>query len=180
MKSQLRQLLLATLLLVLFIPGLTMAQMKVGYMNPQKVLSALPERAKIQKELNDYLASKQQEYGKKAEDFRNEVAAYQKKSASMSSDENNKEKQRLSTLSQNLDKYRSNLQKDLDNKRSVLMSPLLDKINKAMKDVADQMNLDFVLNETTQQGQNILLFVSDTGKKKYDITQKVIDKLTKN
>ncbi len=180
MKSQLRRLFLAAGLLVLLVPGLTMAQVKVGYMNPQKVLNALPQRAKIQKELNDYMAQKQQDYGKKADSFRNEIAEYQKKSASMSSDENNKEKQRLSSLSQELQKYRTNLQQDLDNKRNELMSPLLAKINKAMKEVADQMNLDFVLNETTQQGESILMYVSNTGKQKYDITQKVIDKLTKN
>lgn len=180
MKSQLHRFLLLAGIMSLMIPALTFAQIKVGYMNPQKVLNAMPDRAKVQKELNDYLTSKQQDYQKKATDFQNEVAAFQKKAASMSADSSNKEKQRLSTLSQNLDKYRTNLQQDLANKRSELMSPLMAKIHKAMKSVADQMNLDFVLNETTAQGESILMYVSDTGKQKYDITQKVIDKLTKN
>ena len=180
MKSQMRRFLFLAGLLLVILPGYAMAQLKIGYMNPQKVMNALPERAMIQKELKDFLTQKQQDYQKKASDFQNEVAAYQKKSASMSSEESNKEKQRLSTLSQNLNKYRSTLQQDLSNKRSQLMAPLLDKINKAIKSVADSMNLDFVLNETTGQGESILMYVSNNGKQKYDITKKVIDKLTKN
>lgn len=169
---------LVTAALFLLLPIVTMAQLRVGYMNPQKVMNALPQKAQITKELSNYAAQKEKLFAKRTTALRNEIVAYQKKAASMSSEENNKEKARLDTLSQKLSQYKSELEQDISNKRSELLSPLMAKVNKAIKSVALQMHLDFVLNKATGQGDSILMYVSSEGKQKYDITQKVIDKLT--
>ncbi|HKJ34608.1 MAG TPA: OmpH family outer membrane protein [Balneolales bacterium] len=179
MSSIKNKIISAALCLMILFPVMSQAQnMRIGYMNPQKVLNALPEKAVIQKKLNAYLQQKQKDYSKKAADLQTQIQAYQKKKASMSKAENQKEQSRLNNLTQNLDKYRSSIQDDLQTKRSQLLSPVLDRINKAIKSVADSMNLDFVLNKETSQGETILMYVSQNGKQKFDITQKVIDKLT--
>lgn len=166
--------------LLLMLPIVSHAQdLRIGYMNPQKVLNALPEKAAIQKKLNNLLQQKQTEYSKRAASLQTQIQAYQKKKASMSKLENQKEQTRLNKLTQNLDQYRDSIKVDLQNKRSQLLNPVLDRINNAIKSVADSMNLDFVINKETGQGQSIIMYVSQDGKQKYDITQKVIDKLTK-
>jgi outer membrane protein len=169
---------LAAACLLFLLPGLSQAQLRIGYMSPQKVLNALPETSAIQKKLNTYLQQKQSDFSKKQADLQSQVEAYQKKKASLSKEEDQKEQQRLTSLNQGLDQYRQQISQDLQKKRSQLLGPVLDKVNGAIKDVADSMKLDFVFNKETDQGESILMYVSQTGEQKYDITQKVIDKLT--
>jgi outer membrane protein len=58
-----------------------------------------------------------------------------------------------------------------------LLRPLLAAIDTAISDVARELGLDYVLNELTTEGEMILLFVSQDGENRYNITNRVVQKL---
>lgn len=164
---------------ILFLmPATGMAQLRIGYMDPQKVLDALPEAGKVKQELQAYVAQKQQEYNTKYQDFQNRAISYQNRKASLNDAADKAAQDSLQSMSQELSTLQQGFKSDYQQKSNTLMSPILDSVNTAMSEVAKSMHLDFVLNASTADG-TIISYVSDKGKVDYDITQKVIDKLTK-
>lgn len=167
-------------ILLIMAPALVsaQAQLRVGYMSPQQVLDSLPEKAAVEKKLNDYLQQKQVDFQQKVKTYQQELSAYQSKKATLSQAEDQKEQAKLNQLSQQLDQYQQSARSDLQQRRQQLLGPILEDIQRAIKEVADDMKLDFVVNKETNDGSQILMYVSDSGKQNLDITQKVINKLT--
>lgn len=166
-------------ILLILAPGLVQAQqLRIGFMNPQEVLDSLPATAAVQKKLNNYLQQKQVEFQQKVKDYQQQLTDYQKKKATLSKAEDQKEQQHLNQLSQQLQQYQQSAQSDMQQKRQQLLGPILDDIQTAIKGVAADMKLDFVFNKETQDGSQILMYMSEGSKKNFDITQKVIDRLT--
>ncbi len=174
-----RKTLLLLGVLLLITPVLVHAQLRVGYMSPQKVLDALPEKAVIQKKLNDYYQQKQAAFQQRVQNYQQQLAAYQKKKSTLSQAEDQKSQAQLKQMAQQLQSYQQNAQADLQQKRQQLLGPVLEEIQKTIKEVADSMKLDFVVNEETNDGSQILTYISDSSKKNLDITQKVVNRLTK-
>lgn len=167
-----------TIALLVLLPVAGMAQLRVGYMDPQKVLDALPDKAKIQQELQDYVNQKKSEYNAKYQNYQTRMLSYRNRMTNLSGAENQAAQDSLQNLEQELGALQQGLSNDLQQKRNTLLAPVLDSMRTAIGQVAKQMHLDFVLNENTAEGK-VISFVSDKGKQDYDITQKVIDKLTK-
>ena len=165
--------------LVMMTPALVRSQqLRIGFMSPQEVLDSLPATAAVQKKLNEYLQQKQVDFQQKVKSYQQQLTNYQNKKSTLSSAEDQKEQAHLNQLSQQLQAYQQNAQSDLQQKRQQLLGPILDDIQNAIKKVADNMNLDFVVNKETNDGSQILMYMLDSSKKDFDITQKVINELT--
>jgi outer membrane protein len=152
-------------------------EVKIGYLNPQEVLERMPETATIEKELTTLANSKQESFTQRVQKFQTDVQRFQQNASVMSNDARTKEEQRLVAEEQSLQQLQSEIQQELATKRNELLRPILEKIDKAISDVAKEMNLTYVINEATSQGESILLFVSEDGKTRLNITEKVIEKL---
>jgi len=172
-----RLLALVALLFVVATSSVVAQEVKIGYLNPQEVLERMPETATIEKELTSLANSKQETFTQRVQKFQTDVQRFQQNASVMSNDARTKEEQRLMTEEQSLQQLQSEIQQELATKRNDLLRPLLEKIDKAISDVAKEMNLTYVINESTSQGESILLFVSDDGKTRLNITEKVIAKL---
>ena len=154
------------------------AQLKIGFMNPQEALLSLPERDRIEQELNAYVQQKRTELQEKTADFQQQASEFQQNAESMSEEKRRQEEQRLTQLQNELQQYQNNMRNQIQRKRAEMMEPLLQRVDNAIASVSSEMGLDFVLNEKTSSGSNVLFYSS--GSKANDITQKVIDKLNSN
>jgi outer membrane protein len=163
-------------MLVLVAP-LQAQELKIGYLNPQDVLERMPETATIEKTLNDLAQSRQTSFTTRVQKFQTDVQRFQQNAAVMSNDARDKEEQRLIAEEEALQGLQVEIQQELGNKRNELLRPILEKIDNAISAVAKELSLTYVLNEATSQGESILLFVSDDGKNRLNITEKVIAKL---
>ncbi len=163
-------------LLVMAAP-LQAQELKIGYLNPQDVLERMPETATIEKELNDLAQSRQTSFTTRVQKFQTDVQRFQQNAAVMSNDARDKEEQRLIAEEEALQSLQMEIQQELANKRNELLRPVLEKIDNAISAVAKELNLTYVLNESTSQGESILLFISDDGKNRLNITEKVVAKL---
>jgi len=164
--------LLGTTLLLLFVLSTTaFGQIKIGYMNTQEVLSQMPQRSDIEQQLNTFIQNKRQELQQRTAAFQDSVAAYQQNKSSMSEAQIQQEEQQLSQMEQSLNQYQQSLQQQIQQRRGALLQPLYDKMNEAISTVAENKNLDFVLNEATSTGENLIYYSSS---KQLDITQEVL------
>ncbi|MGM0588175.1 MAG: OmpH family outer membrane protein [Bacteroidota bacterium] len=161
-------------ILLFSIAPIAAAQLNVGYMNPQDVLSQLEERQEIEQQLNDFIEEKRAELETNTADFQNAVAEYQQKASSMSEEQRSKEEERLATMEQELQEYQRGIQNQMQQKRTELLSPLLRRMDEAIKEVADDRGLDFVINKSTGNGESIIFYAAEGT---VDITSAVLAKL---
>lgn len=167
--------LVSSLSLFLFlITASTFGQINVGYMNTQEVLTQVPERAQVEKQMNDFIESKREEFQQRTKSFQDAVAEYQQNQANMSEAERQKQEQQLAQREQELNQFQQQLQQQIQQQRQKLLQPIYDRIDKAIAAVAEEMNLDFVLNEATNTGEEVIFYASDG---KLNITQQVLERV---
>lgn len=165
--------LLSSIFLFLLLVGSTAygQQLKIGYMNTQEVLNQLPQRSEVEQKLGDFIESKRGELENKIADFQDEVATYQQNRDDMSEQQIEQREQELSQQEADMREFQQNIQSQIQERRASLLQPLYDAMDEAIAAVAESSNLDFVLNQATTNGENVIYYSAD---QQLDITQKVI------
>ncbi|MDZ7690006.1 MAG: OmpH family outer membrane protein [Balneolaceae bacterium] len=148
--------------------------LSIGYMNPQEVLSQLPERAEIEQQLNSFIEQKRSEINQKTTEFQQAVSTYQQNAASMSQEQQQKREEELATREQELRELQQSVQQQIQQRRSELMEPIYNRMDEAIATVAQSNNLDFILNEATGYGETIIYYSAD---QKLNITQEVLNRM---
>lgn len=165
-------------LALLILAGSAYSQHRVGYINPQEVLEALPETEVIERRITQLIQEKEQEYESEIRTFQEELISFQERSESMSQQDREREETRMRQRDQQLTQRRTVLQREIQQRQNELMQPLMIEIEQAIADIARQEGLDYVLNEETGNAQPIIVFSSEQARNSLNITQKVINKLT--
>lgn len=148
--------------------------LKVGYMNPQEVLNQLPERADIEQKLNELVQEKRAELSERTSNFQQAVASYQENSASMSEAQRSQREEELATQEEELREFQQSIQQEIQQRRSELMAPIYNRMDRAINAIAENMDLDFVLNEATGFGETIIYYSSE---QRLNITQQVLNRM---
>ena len=167
-----------TTIILLF--GLTLAasaQMRVGYMDPQVVLDNLPEKEAIERQLNRFLDSRESEFEEKAIELQNMLARFQQEAPNLSEQETRRRQQELQTRDRELEEFQMRVQRELEQRQAELLGPILQEMNIVIESLAAEMNLDYVLNEATSEGEMFLLFISDGGRENLNLTDQVIARM---
>lgn len=151
--------------------------LSIGYVDPQAILSKMPEMKAVQQRLQNFRDRKVQELQTKQTDFQEQLSAYQQKSAVISDEAKQKEEERLGQLQSELQQFQTQLQQEIQQKQQELVGPLLQQIEEAINAVAEEQDLTYVLNTTTSQGDVIILYASPSAREEYDITDPVMQQL---
>lgn len=152
-------------------------QMKVGYMNPQTVLDTLPAKQQVEEQLNSFIERKQGELEQQTVTFQQRVAKLQEQAENASSTQQEVLQDSANALNQRLRQHRSQIQQQIQQRRAKLLRPIYTRIDKAIQTVAERHKLEFVFNERTSSGQNIVYYADARQK---NITDEVIDELLSN
>ncbi len=152
---------------------------KVGYINPQRVLEALPETQAVERKLQEFVELKQAEFSTQEEAFLGKVRQLQEQVQAQLISERDLATQRTALEQEQEELYAllDSHQLELRRRQQELLQPVLQSIDEAIADIAEELGLDYVLNETTTQGESILIFVSASGQQSLNITDRVIQKL---
>lgn len=169
-----KKILSAAGLFLFLVSATAYGQLKIGYMNTQQVLSELPQRSEVEQKLNSFIESKRGELEKRIADFQNEVAAYQENQGNMSGQEIQQREQELAEQEASLQEFQQNIQAQIQERRAALLEPLYSAMDQAIADVAESNELDFVLNQATNSGENVIYYSAD---QQLDITQQVIQRV---
>lgn len=151
--------------------------LKIGIVSPQAILNKMPEMKAVQQRLQNFIDKKREEFRKKQQDFEQQVTEYQQKQAVISESAQQKEEERLGKLNAELQQFQTQIQQEIQQKQQELVSPLLEQIDTAVSTVAERMDLTYVLNTRTSNGDVIILYASNEAENKYNITEQVMEEL---
>lgn len=160
-----------TFLVFFFISSSAFGQLKIGYLNAQEVLNQMPERPQVEEQLNSFIQERRQELEQRTTEFQDSVGEFQQNQENMSDSEIREEEQRLAQMEAEIGEFQQGLQQQIQQRRSRLLEPLYTKMNEAISTVAEQNDLDFVINEATGMGDNIVYYAAS---EKLNITDQVL------
>lgn len=158
---------------LLIVSSSSFAQLKIGYVDSQTIMNKLPDAQDAQQKLDDLISSWRTELIKMQSDLKNKQADYEKKKLIMSEKTKAEKNDELSKLERLIDLYRDKKfgsRGELFQKQNELMKPIQNKLFTAIKEIAEEDDLDFVFDRTSDV---TLLYA----KEKYDITNRVLEKL---
>ena len=147
-------------------------QLKVGYVDPQTILSRMPEMKAVQQKLINFSEKQTNLLRAKDAELQNAIAVYRQKEGAISEAAKQAEQAELQKKSIELNEAQQKAQADVAAKRNELLGPLLNQINLAISTVAKRMELSYVLNMATGSGDLIILYASPEYQAKYDIQNK--------
>lgn len=162
------------LFLSLFMVQNAFAQVKIGYTNPARILSELPEVEAVDQQIQELIKQRDGELAEKATTLQQTFSNYESTMNSLSEQERSTREQELIEMNQQFEKEREGMMNEIRQKRTELMAPIIEKMNTAMEEVAQEMDLDLVLNEGTSYGDAIIFFANS---EKLNITDEIIAKI---
>jgi Outer membrane protein len=161
-KSAILAALLAGLSLV---PAIAAAEMKIGFVNTDRVFREAGPAVKAQKKLEKEFASREQELQKVAKQARDLQARLEKDGVTMSeSDRRNKERD-LANLNREFQRQQREFREDLNLRRNEELASVQERANKVIMSIAESEKYDLILQEAVYASPRI------------DITDKVLKAL---
>ena len=177
MKSTLTILILA--ILIGGSAGDLAAQSRIGVVNPQSILDALPETAVIERRLREYRMELQNELENRAKSLQDNVSAYEGRKAMMTEPQQREEQTRLARLAQQVQQYERSIPELAQRRQNELMQPILQEMNTLIQRYATELQLDYVLNQQLALNQMPMFFLGDATKTPYDLTPRILEQLKK-
>ena len=159
-------------LLLMFIGIEARAQVKIGYTNPETILSNLAEVQAIDKEVGLMLANKDSLLAIKAEMYQSEMDELLNQNLPQREIE-----AKGDSIRNEFEAERQKSINEVQQKQSALLRPVEEKVFKTIQIVADSLGLNLVLNKGSINGGAFIFYASDD---QIDITEMVIEKLKKS
>ncbi|PWN05155.1 OmpH family outer membrane protein [Rhodohalobacter mucosus] len=158
-------------------PAASAQDMTIGFVEPRAILERMPEMSAVRQRLQNFAERKQNELGTKERELQTEIELYQQKVGVISETARQQEEERLTALETEFRQLQTEAQQELQQRQAELMGPLLQQVQEAIDTVAARRGLDYVLNQTTSNGDVIILYVSPRVQEEYDITDAVMQEL---
>jgi outer membrane protein len=144
--------------------------LKIGHINTQELLAAMPEsdsaQAKVEKIYKDF----QSQLEVMQVEFNNKYQEYGAKSKEYSELIRQTKEAELQDLNQRIQQFQQSAEQDIQKQRADIFKPVLDKAKKAITDVAKENNFTYVLDLSP----GVVLYYSDNS---IDLTPMVKIKL---
>jgi len=142
---------------------------KIGVINSNELLAAMPEKNQVQKQLEDYAKQLEDAFMTMQKEYETKLAEYQANQATYSDIIKQTKIKELTDLEQRIQAFQQSAQQDLQNKESELLQPIIDKAKKAIEDVAKENGYTLILDS----GVGVVLYSVDAD----DILPLVLKKL---
>jgi outer membrane protein len=161
--------------LVLVLSGSdSFAQTKIRYINSQRILSEYPEAQVIQKKLDEIRTGYEKEYNDMLQRYEALVKDIENQSLLLSPEKKAEKEKEAQELGMQIEQYRYTKlgpQGELYKKNLEMTQPLYDKIDQIIQKIGEAEDYDYILDVV----QGVVLYA----KPQYDITNRVIEELTK-
>jgi len=166
MPNGLRLALISCLIVVPVLLTANAEELKIGYVNMQRVLREAPTSTRAAKKLDQEFDKRKQELERMAADVKSRQAALSEKGPSLSDSERHAKEAELTEMSVKFQRRKQEFQEDIKILEDKEMSALIEKANKAIIQIAESEHLDMILQEAIAVSNRV------------DITDKLIKKLT--
>ena len=161
-----KSLVLASLMSILFVAGEAAAELKVGYVNTQRIFRDAPAAQKAGKKLEGEFAKRDQELQKMAKQLQGLQENLEKNSVTMAETERRAKEKEFGELSREFQRRQREFREDLNLRQNEENAAVIEKANKAIKQIAEAEKFDLILQD--------VVWVSP----RLDITERVIKALS--
>ena len=161
-----KRIVLAALISAFCATGVAAAELKVGYVNTQRIFRDAPAAQKAAKKLEGEFAKRDQELQRMAKQLQGMQENLEKNSVTMAeSDRRTKEKE-FGEVSREFQRRQREFREDLNLRQNEENAAVIEKANKAIKQIAETDKFDLILQD--------VVWVSP----RLDITERVIKALS--
>jgi outer membrane protein len=160
----------------LFPSAISFAQLKIGFVDSKTVLDKLPDAKDAQQKLDTYIREWHSELSKMEGELNAKKNELDRRKLIMTAQTKGIMEKEIEDLQKQIDEYRNKkfgTRGELYQKQDELMRPIQNKVYSVIKEIANEEDLDFVFDRSSDV---TLLFA----KEQYDITPLVMEKLKLN
>ncbi|OMG55080.1 hypothetical protein BJN45_07995 [Azonexus hydrophilus] len=161
-----KSLVLASCLSALCITGLGAAELKVGYVDTQRIFRDAPAAQKAAKKLESEFSRRDQELQRMAKQLQGLQEALEKNSVTMAESERRNREKEFGDLSREFQRRQREFREDLNLRQNEENAAVIEKANRAIKQIAESDKYDLILQD--------VVWVSP----RLDITERVIKALS--
>lgn len=148
-----------TLLLIAFAAFSTsISAQKLGHINSNELLLAMPERNAVESQIKTYAQELENQLATMSQEYQAKVQDYQTKEATMTDAIKKDKIKEITNLETRITEFQQTAQQDLQNKEESLLKPIIDKAKKAIEDVAKENNYTYIFDA----GVGVLLYQKDS------------------
>lgn len=164
---------MAAVLVLATAVGISVAQTKVGHINSEAIMQALPEAIDAQKSLDVMVSGWENELQKMQADWKKKFDDYEKRKLILTDQSRAEAEKELRELDQSISDFRNKKfgqNGELFQKQNEVMKPIQNKIFKVLEEIAKEDSYDYIFDKS---GDILLLFASD----KNDLTERVLRRM---
>ena len=148
----------------LLMAGSAQAEVKIGFVDMQRLFDQAPVAVKANKKLTAEFAKRELELQKLSKQIKTQQDALEKNGSMSESEQRNRERD-LAELSREFQRKQREFREDLEIRRNEAMAGVLDRANKALKQIAETEKYDLIVQDAVYFSPRI------------DITDKIIKAL---
>ena len=160
-----KSLVLAALTSTLLVTGVTAAELKVGYVNTQRIFRDAPAAQKAAKKLESEFSKRDQDLQRMAKQLQGLQENLEKNSVTMAETERRAKEKEFGELSREFQRRQREFREDLNLRQNEENAAVIEKANRAIKQIAEADKFDLILQD--------VVWVSP----RLDITERVIKAL---
>jgi outer membrane protein len=142
------------------------AELKIGYVDTQRIFRTAPSAVKAAKDIENEFSSRDQNLQKLAKQLQAMQENMEKNVLTMSESERRSKEKEFSELSREFQRKQREFREDLSLRQNEANAAIIEKANKAIKQIADSEKFDLILQD--------VVWVSP----RLDITDKVVKVLS--
>lgn len=121
---------------------------KVGHINSNDLLSAMPERANIQTQIEEHASQLTATLDAMRKEYETKVADFQSKQDVMTDIIKNNKIKEITDLEKRITEFQQTAQADLQKKEQDLLQPIIDKAKEAIESVAKENSYTYILDSS--------------------------------
>jgi outer membrane protein len=152
------------LLLAAALPA--MAEVKIGFVNSDRLMRDAAPAVKAQKKLEKEFEKREQELQKVAKQLQGMQENVEKNSMTMSETERKNKEREFNDLNRDFQRRQREFREDLNQRRNEELAAVIERANKVIKQIAEQEKFDIIFQDAVYANPRI------------DITDKVIKALS--
>lgn len=123
---------------------------KFGHVNSVEILSLMPEKANIEKSLNELNNQWNAELVKLRDEYYTKIKAYQDKLKTMPESIKAARQSEITDLEKRITSLQKTANEELQKKQKELFAPVIEKVKKAIYDVGIENDLLYIFDTSTQ------------------------------
>lgn len=162
---KIKSLVVASLLSALFVTGVEANELKVGYVNTQRIFRDAPAAQKAAKKLESEFSKRDQDLQRMAKQLQAMQENLEKNSVTMTEADRRTKEREFGELSREFQRKQREFREDLNLRQNEENTAVIEKANKAIKQIAESEKYDLILQD--------VVWVSP----RLDITDRVIKAL---